>query len=1113
MPNSNNGFHNRRNDENALSSHQTKYTYTFSNHFHPFVGKLLEQLNKKSIDGIFEANFLESLEEHFFMDLYQRNESNKSEVEVKSFPKEIDDSEDGAYSIYNWELFFHVPLTIAVHLSKNQRFIEAQRWFHYIFDPTTNDGQFWRFLAFRKKKDVKQIDELLHLVSKPVDELDTDELAQKKLIVSGYETSRKHPFQPHAVARTRFMAYQYNVVMNYLDNLIAWGDSLFRQDTIETINEATQLYVQAANLLGPKPERIPQRGTIKPKTFAQLRTNGLDPLGNALVELEGQFPFNLYFPSTDGVDTNQINPLFGIGRTLYFCLPQNEKLLGYWDTVADRLFKIRHCMTIEGVVRQLPLFEPRIDPGMLVKAAAVAIDISSLVSGLNQPLAPVRSLLLIQKAQEICSEVRSMGNALLSALEKKDAEALGLLRQKHEISIQQLSLDVRYLQWKEAEEATKALLMSREIVLERYKFYQRLLGKAEGDLSELENLDLERRELREDNFDEVYNELVGRYAQTLETHSYPPLDIVGERSLLNQAGHISQGDLYLSRTEHWSLNILPLISAALRLRGTAIDAITKVLAVLPHATIEAAPFGVGATTEFRVGDAKANIGAASVRVLDTFASLTDTAASLASQTASYERRTADWILQNNLAARELTHIGRQIISSLIREQIICHEYENLKKQLEQAREIDQFLRDKFTNEVLYAWMQGELSKLYYEYYKLAFDTARKAEQTMKHELMRPELDSQTFIRFNYWDGGRKGLLSGEALHLDLKRMEMAYHDHNKREYELNKHISLRQLDPVAMLALKATGVCEVTLPEWLFDLDGPGHYMRRIKNVSLSIPAVTGPYTSVNCTLSLLKSTLRRSPQLRGGEEYWRAPDEEDTRFMDFYGTIQSMVTSNAQNDSGMFEPNLRDERFLPFEGAGVVSNWRLELPTDFRQFDYNMISDVILHMRYTARQGGGELKTAATKRLRELIQGSSSSGLTLLFSLKHDFATEWHRFLSSKSDFRANVKKEHFPYLVWGEDIEISGIEISVVKGKVLTSAVLEELDLGVLAESLQNNLEFEITVAENYLSDLDEDAQVFLIIKYVIAQRQRADNAQRSATLAHGLPANTAVAYSLRL
>ena len=59
-----------------------------------------------------------------------------------------------------------------------------------------------------------------------------------------------------------------------------------------------------------------------------------------------------------------------VGPTLYFCIPRNDKLLGYWDTVADRLFKIRHCMNIEGVVRQLPLFEPPIDPALLVQGGS-----------------------------------------------------------------------------------------------------------------------------------------------------------------------------------------------------------------------------------------------------------------------------------------------------------------------------------------------------------------------------------------------------------------------------------------------------------------------------------------------------------------------------------------------------------------------------------------------------------------------------------------------------------------------------------------------------------------------------------------------------------------------
>jgi hypothetical protein len=60
-------------------------------------------------------------------------------------------------------------------------------------------------------------------------------------------------------------------------------------------------------------------------------------------------------------------------------------------------------------------------------------------------------------------------------------------------------------------------------------------------------------------------------------------------------------------------------------------------------------------------------------------------------------------------------------------------------------------------------------------------------------------------------------------------------------------------------------------------------------------------------------------------------------------------VTSGGQNDAGVFEANLRDERVLPLEGSGVVSDWTIELPQTFRQFDYKTMSDVIRQFRYAA--------------------------------------------------------------------------------------------------------------------------------------------------------------------
>ncbi len=74
--------------------------------------------------------------------------------------------------------------------------------------------------------------------------------------------------------------------------------------------------------------------------------------------------------------------------------------------------------------------------------------------------------------------------------------------------------------------------------------------------------------------------------------------------------------------------------------------------------------------------------------------------------------------------------------------------------------------------------------------------------------------------------------------------------------------------------------------------------------------------TSFNCTLTQQKSTIRISSQAPNGKYARQGSDE--TRFNDYYCTVQSIVTSSAQSDSGLFETNLRDERYLPFEGTGI---------------------------------------------------------------------------------------------------------------------------------------------------------------------------------------------------
>ena len=1065
-----------------------QFEYHFENFHHPLVGELISKLNTASLAQMLDADWHATLKASLFDAQYEPTRTGSTDV--TGAPVEIDLLPDGAYANYNWELFFHIPLTIAVHLSKTQRFAEAQRWFHYIFDPTASDVQLvpdgenaslapelrvWKFLAFREPQGASGINEMIALLNKPEADLRDDERLARERILAGYEAILAKPFKPHAVARTRVVAYQYAVVMKYLDNLIAWGDQLFQQDTIESINEATQRYVTAANLLGPRPQRIPPRGTVRPRTFAQLRAT-MDPMGNALVDLESQFPFNLApAPTGGGSDGAATGPLFGIGRTLYFCIPRNEKLLGYWDTVGDRLFKIRHCMNIAGVVRSLALFELPIDPGLLVKAAAAGLDVSSVVNGSSEPVSPVRAMTLVQKALELTAEVRGLGGALLAAIEKGDSEHMASLRQRHEVAIGAMSQEVRFLQWKAAEEATKSLQTSRAAAIGRLRYYQRLLGLPD-DPNAPESMVVGSAPLTEETFDDAYANLVERYDRKLTLQALPTLRIVPPAPD-KEAGE--QGPMHLTTNEDRDLNVHSPAARIAREDAMVADLATSALALLPDIGIDIHYWGLGGNSRISGSTIISNAGHFKSSWHSGDSARHESRASSASKTASFERRTDEWIFQYNSAAHELMQLGRQTLSSLIAEQIARHEYESTKRLHENAQEVHQVLRDKFSNEELYLWMQGELSRLYYEYFRFAFDTAKKAERAVRHELMRPETDAQEFVKFTYWEGGRKGLLAGEALYLDLKRMEVAYLESNRREFELTRHVSIRQLDPVALLALRETGSCEIAIPEWLYDRDCPGHYMRRIKSVALSIPSVVGPYTSVNCTLSLLKSSVRRSALV--GEGYERRADGDD-RFIDYTGAVQSVVTSSGVNDSGLFEANLRDERYLPFENAGAVSTWKLALPADYRAFDYTTISDVVLHVRYKARQGVPDKPVSDS--VGRMMAVADATKLALSFDLRRDFATEWAVFESGSSEFSFEIRRDHFPYFTSGKRIQVNGLYV------IQQDATSVQVPMTPLPLLTENESAFRVNIAAMMLrasaATMRAGESVFVLVQYSLLNEQ---------------------------
>lgn len=932
----------------------------FAIHYHSQVCSLIRTLKREGIPGLLRLpGQLQTDSGAAFLGSYQPVPLYMPQYQF--IPREeIDFSVEGAYSLYNWELFFHIPFLTAMQLSRNQRFAEAQKWFHYVFDPTATDSPlrpfdspgpecFWRVKPF------------YDAALRPVQTLEAL-VAEAGGIDDQVAVWQDNPFKPHVIARMRVVAYMKAVVMRYIDNLIGWGDQLFRQDTIETINEATQLYVLAAQILGKRPEDIPARTRPRPQTFHTLDDRQpLNSLSNAVVEIESFLPPSTAPGSLSGTQGGSLLMPF-------FCITANDKLLGYWDTVADRLFKVRHCLNIEGVERALPLFQPPIDPALLVRATAAGVDLASVLNDLNAAVPHYRFTVMLQKATELCNDVKALGAALLATLERKDAEELSLLRSSQEAELLKAMRAAKQQQADEARHTLAGLQKYQDVVTARQQYY---LG----------------------------------------------------RPFMNQ----------------FEILHLNLVEASLIPMG--LQAGAEVLAAIMH-LIPDTKLGFVTTAGTTYGGSNIASGiSSSGAAAGTAASILNTTGSLSATLGGYQRRQEDWTHQADLATKELQQVKEQIAAAEVRVAITDQELANHDLQTENAKEVDEYLRSrKFTNQELYGWMVGKLSGLYFQGYQLAYDVAKRAERTFRHEL---GLRDSSFVQFGYWDSLKKGLLSGERLYQDLKRMDVAYLEQNRREYEVTKHISLNAVDPLALLKLKETGECLVMLPEALFDLDHPGHYLRRIKSVSVTIPCVTGPYSGVNCTLTQHTSSIRHANTLLA-DKYARKA--EDPRFSDSFGTIESIVTSGGQNDAGLFEANLRDERYLPFEGRGVIGTWQVQLPRQFKSFDYGTISDVVLHLRYTARQGGELLRQHASAELSaavdQMVQADGGQGMAQAFSLRHEFPTEWHQFLhpapgaGGDQVTKLDLDRERFPFIVQDRITAIDSLELFVKIGPEFTES-----------------------------------------------------------------------------
>jgi len=451
--------------------------YEVSLHEHPYACQMIATFNQYGVDGIYgRGQDRDDLKRQLKND--QQYFSNSPQSNYKPFPYQriagpfpkIDFNFDAgsAYGIYNWELFFHLPTLIARQLKSDGRHSDAIRWLSMVFDPTSRENlgprRVWRIKPFMTADSRSNISALVQLLGQNPSNAADRKL--RKSFEAQLKAWRETPFEPHRIAEHRLSAYMMWAALEYVDVLIEWGDALFKQDSMESINEATNLYLLADAILGKRPSVVEKGSVTGDQSFEDLNSlNTNQAIPDWVSDLEGW----MMAPTPD----NGCKPeachasVFGaLSPKNYFCIPPNPKLPEFWDRVEDRLFKIRHCRNLSGEQRSLALFQPPIDPGLLVKARASGLSVSDVIAGLTETGLGYRFQFLLQKAEGFTAEVKSFGGQLLSALEKRDGEELTLIRQTHEINIQKATRNLKKMSLAEAKENLEALkhsLVSSEL--------------------------------------------------------------------------------------------------------------------------------------------------------------------------------------------------------------------------------------------------------------------------------------------------------------------------------------------------------------------------------------------------------------------------------------------------------------------------------------------------------------------------------------------------------------------------------------------------------------------------------------------------------------------------
>ena len=469
-----------------------------------------------------------------------------------------------------------------------------------------------------------------------------------------------------------------------------------------------------------------------------------------------------------------------------FCIPPNPTAEFLRLRTEAALFKIRHCMNIAGLRREL---EPYSAPTVAKALPGVSSNGQLRLDGGSIRVQPTlyRYRVLIERTKQLMGLAQQVEAAFFSSLERRDQESYNLLKARQDVELAGANVQFQQLRVDEAE--------------------------AQKELAQLQKQSSETERAHYDSLTSSTN-VNETKALELMTSSLS----IAQRAL--NAMRVAQGFAAAESLIGFALNPASVISATS-------DFISRDAAVKSFESSllnqQANLYLYRASQERREQDWQLQ------------KRLAENAVAVGEQ-------------QIVLAEDRVRIVAQEQLISEIQQEQADEVVEFLNNKFTN-RELYEWMSSVLEDVYRYFLQQATaMAKLAEN--QLAFERQEPPALLIRSDYWTPPQEGTALSTNGEEGPDRRGLTGSARLLQDVYRLDQYAFEAARRKHQIAKTVSLARHDPFAFQRFRETGVLVFDTPRSLFERDFPHHYLRLIRRVSTSVVALIPPTDGIKATLT-----------------------------------------------------------------------------------------------------------------------------------------------------------------------------------------------------------------------------------------------------------------------